>query len=174
MVFSSITFLCYFLPLFLATYLIFKCQHKRNIILLCFSLVFYAWGEPAYVLLMILSIIANWYFGRSIDTARTSKSKKNWLISGIVFNLGMLGVFKYTPFFIGTFALFSIPPEYASSLVNLVMPIGISFYTFQALSYIIDVYNKKCPYERNILDLGTYISMFPQLIFPCISDLLFY
>jgi alginate O-acetyltransferase complex protein AlgI len=164
MVFSSVTFLFFFLPLFLAVYLAFKIQHKRNLILLGFSLVFYAWGEPAYVLLMILSIIANWYFGRRIDVTTHSRKRIAWTTAAIFFNLGMLGVFKYAPLLIDTTSLLGIKLPYSSFLKQIALPIGISFYTFQALSYLIDLYRGHFHHERNILDLGTYIAMFPQLI----------
>jgi alginate O-acetyltransferase complex protein AlgI len=164
-VFSSITFLFYFLPLFLAAYFLPRKQHNRNKILLAFSLIFYAWGEPAYIFLMLLSITINWYLGKKVGTAEFKGTRKGWVCAALIFNLAMLVFFKYAAFLINSVGL---TPLFADSnadfVLNLALPIGISFYTFQAMSYLIDVYRGRFPYESSILDLGAYISMFPQLI----------
>ena len=157
MVFSSTIFMFMFLPLFLLCYFIAKKVKTRNIILLLFSLLFYAWGEPYYIFLMIISIIINYYLTILMD----KKKSKGLLIVLIVFNIGLLFSFKYVNFFINNInALFSLSIDN----INLSLPIGISFYTFQILSYVIDVYRKKVNVQRNIIKLATYISAFPQLI----------
>lgn len=165
MTFSSITFLFYFIPIFLMVYFLPNKQHDRNKVLLFFSIIFYAWGEPVYVFLMVGSIICNWYLGRKIGTIESRRSRKNWVTLGIVFNIGFLAIFKYASFLLDSFGL---SPFFASSytkfLLDLPLPIGISFYTFQAMSYLIDVYRGRFRYEQSLLDLGAYISMFPQLI----------
>ena len=156
MVFSSLTFLCVFLPLTLGAY--YLCPRRgRNAVLLAASLAFYAWGEPKYVLLMVLSITANYLFGRLIAAGR----KKLWLTVSLVFDLGLLCVFKYTCLLLDTFhALTGAQID----LPRLALPIGISFYTFQAMSYTIDVYRGTVAVQKNLADFGAYISMFPQLI----------
>ena len=157
MVFSSTIFMFMFLPLFLLCYFIAKKVKTRNIILLLFSLLFYAWGEPYYIFLMIISIIINYYLTILMD----KKKSKGLLILLIIFNIGLLFSFKYVNFFINNInALFSLSIDN----INLSLPIGISFYTFQILSYVIDVYRKKVNVQRNIIKLATYISAFPQLI----------
>ena len=156
MVFSSLIFLYVFLPAVLLLYYLMP-RRGRNAVLLFFSIVFYAWGEPVYVLGIIASVVINFLFGLALD-----KHKSKLLLAvNIIINLGFLGVFKYTGFIIGTidkiFGADIITPEIA-------LPIGISFYTFQALSYTIDVYRGKVAAGKNIIDFGAYITMFPQLI----------
>ena len=160
MLFSSSIFLFIFLPAVLLGYYLLRGQRARNLLLLGASLLFYAWGEPVYVFLMLFSICANYLLGRGID-ARRGGGRKTLLILAVVLNLGLLFVFKYLDFTIENLnALLGlqIPP------VELSLPIGISFFTFQALSYCIDVYRGTAEVQRNILDLGLYISFFPQLI----------
>ena len=160
MLFSSSVFLFIFLPAVLLGYYLLRGQRARNLLLLGASLLFYAWGEPVYVFLMLFSICANYLLGRGID-ARRGGGRKALLILAVVLNLGLLFVFKYLNFTIENLnALLGlhIPP------VELSLPIGISFFTFQALSYCIDVYRGTAEVQRNILDLGLYISFFPQLI----------
>ena len=160
MLFSSSVFLFIFLPAVLLGYYLLRGQRARNLLLLGASLLFYAWGEPVYVFLMLFSICANYLLGRGID-ARRGGGRKTLLILAVVLNLGLLFVFKYLNFTIENLnALLGlqIPP------VELSLPIGISFFTFQALSYCIDVYRGTAEVQRNILDLGLYISFFPQLI----------
>ena len=165
MVFSSLTFLFYFLPIFLLCYFSAERRVTRNLVLLVFSLFFYAWGEPAYIFLMALSIVGNWYFAKALAQAPSFAAKRRWLILSVVVNLGVLGFFKYLPFALHTMAmLFSLSIPYPRYLLDIPLPVGISFYTFQAMSYVIDVYRGRFPPERSVFDLGTYIVMFPQLI----------
>ena len=158
MVFSSPVFIFLFLPLI---YLINLVIPKRfsNIFLLLFSLLFYAWGEPLYVFLMIFSALVNFYLTIWIDTY--PYSRKTILITAIIFNIGILGLFKYADFLILTvngLMNTSFP------MLNLPLPIGISFYTFQTMSYVFDVYNKETSVQRNYFSLLFYITFFPQLI----------
>ena len=157
MVFSSVIFLFIFLPIFLLFYFFFKKRKYRNIVLLIFSLLFYSYGEPIYIFLMILSIIVNYFLVIFMD-----KNKSKFMfITLIVLNLSLILVFKYFDFFIGNVNnLFNLNIKY----LNLALPIGISFYTFQILTYVIDVYRKKVPVQKSIINLGCYISAFPQLI----------
>lgn len=158
MVFSSLTFIFVFLPLVLIFYFLSKDKYK-NYILLFFSILFYSWGEPKYALLMIISIIVNYFF--AILIKKYDKYKKLFLILSLVFNIGILFVFKYFNFFstnINNIFNINIP------ILNLTLPIGISFYTFQILTYVADVYNDKVKLQKNIFLLGMYISFFPQLI----------
>lgn len=158
MVFSSLIFLFLFLPTFLLCYFIPKKRKTKNIVLLIFSLLFYGYGEPIYVLLMILSIIVNYFIALWMD--KSSKPKK-WLIIDLVFNIGLLFFFKYTNFFLDNINnLFNLNIKFLS----ISLPIGISFYTFQILTYVIDVYKSKVPVQKSIINLGCYISAFPQLI----------
>lgn len=160
MVFSSITFLFYFLPLVFLCY--FLSPYKlKNFTLLFFSLIFYAWGEPVYILIMIFSSIVDYTHAMLIDKYRDTYKAKLALISSVVVNLSLLGFFKYSDFLISIFNdIFSknIP------LLNLSLPIGISFYTFQTMSYSIDVYRNEAPVQKNIISLATYVTLFPQLV----------
>lgn len=161
MVFSSTIFLCVYLPLVLLGYYI--CPKKgRNLFLLIVSLVFYAWGEPKYVFLMIFSILVNYIFGRLMDKNRgRQKRMKLLLVLSVVIDIGLLSVFKYTDFIITNVnAIFGANFD----LLNIALPIGISFYTFQAMSYTIDVYRDDVRVQKNLIDFGMYITMFPQLI----------
>ena len=157
MVFSSTVFLFMFLPLTYLLYLICKNITVRNVILIIASLFFYAYGEPKAVLLMILSIIVNYFFGLGMD----KKYKSQILILSVIFNLLMLYVFKYLSFSVSLFdniTGLNIPVPIIS------LPVGISFFTFQAMSYVIDVYKEPELKEKNILNIFLYISLFPQLI----------
>lgn len=161
MVFSSLLFLFYFLPLTLILYYIAPKKY-RNAVLFFVSLVFYAWGEPIYILLMLFSTLVDYTHGILIERYRNKGIiKKLILLSSVVINLGLLGFFKYGDFVIGNINLIfgtSIP------LMNFALPIGISFYTFQTMSYTIDVYRGEIPIQRNIISFGTYVTLFPQLI----------
>jgi len=161
MIFSSITFIYYFLPLLLIIYFIFPSKYK-NFILLIFSLAFYFLGEPKYIIILILSCIINYYLSKLIEKSKDNKRKqKLYLTLAVLYNVIQLLIFKYTDFFIenvNNIFNTSIPFMY------LIMPIGISFFTFQALGYIIDVYNNKHKPAKNILDFMTYICLFPQLV----------
>ena len=158
MTFSSLMFIFVFLPLFIISYFIFKNNNYRNFIILIFSLIFYAYGEPIYILLMLFSIFINYIIGLCIDKF---DKRQLFLIIGISINLLMLGIFKYTDFII---EIINTLLKTNIGYVNIPLPIGISFYTFQSLSYIIDVYLKKVKVQKNIMNLGCYISFFPQLI----------
>ena len=164
MLFSSTVFIYYFLPVALFVYyLVFrKKRFLQNIFLFLASLFFYGWGEPEFVFIMILSIIVNWFFGLTIDEKKDDHSLSKLLVAlDAAFNVAVLFLFKYLVFTINTIntlPLINLPnPEIA-------LPIGISFFTFQALSYVIDVYRGKVSAQKNILDVGLYISFFPQLI----------
>ncbi len=158
MVFSSAVFLFGFLPLILLLYYISKNRTYRNIILCLFSFLFYSFGEPIYILLMLFSIIFNYLMAIWFSN---SKYKKILFIFTIIINVLLLGYFKYFDFFISIInSIFNSKILYQ----NISLPIGISFYTFQIMSYIIDVYRGKVKVQRNILKLATYISLFPQLI----------
>lgn len=160
MVFSSIPFLFRFLPIFMMLYFAAP-RRMKNIILFLGSLVFYAWGEPVYVLLMLFSTLSDYLHGRLIGSCRSRNAARGLLISSVVVNLGILGFFKYSDFLIG-----SINQLLGSSipLLELPLPIGISFYTFQTMSYTIDCYRGEAKVQKNILDFGVYVTMFPQLI----------
>lgn len=167
MVFSSFEFICWFLPCFLLIYYLTPFRWKNACILL-FSLVFYAHGtadNPEYVLLIVISLIVNYALG--IFIGRSKVHKKPWLVLGLIYNFGILFVFKYLDFVIGNLnnVLHNFLPEMKEIQgVNLVLPIGISFFTFQIVSYLIDVYRGTVKEEYGIVTLGTYILMFPQLI----------
>ena len=157
MLFSSITFIYYFLPMLLLVYFLVPKNYK-NIVLLIFSLVFYFLGEPKYILILLLSCVINYFLGIKISDG---KNKKLFLVIGVIYNISQLLVFKYTDFFINNVNnLFGtdIPFTY------IVMPIGISFFTFQALGYVIDIYREKHKSAKTLTDFITYVSLFPQLI----------
>jgi alginate O-acetyltransferase complex protein AlgI len=166
MVFSSLDFLFYFLPVVLGAYFLVPrgrdCRWK-NLVLLVFSLLFYAWGEPVYVLLMIFSILMDYGLGLWLEREKTRPGghPRLVLVVSVALNLALLGFFKYADFLIGTLNSLTgagIP------LFNLPLPIGISFYTFQAMSYLIDLYRGDVEVQRSPLSFGTYVSLFPQLI----------
>jgi len=161
MVFSNLFFLYLFLPVLFILYYGFKNDAYRRIILVLFSLVFYAWGEPVCVFLMIALVLFDYVFGHVIDRADSSKAKKIWLIIAIVVNLSILGIYKYLGFFtetINTVLGVSIP------VFSITMPIGISFFTFQTMSYVIDVYRGDTEVQNSFFKLLLYVSFFPQLI----------
>ncbi len=161
MVFSSLLFLFIFLPVFLTVYFILP-KSLRNLILFLASLMFYAWGEPVYVSIMIFSTVLDYTCGRIIDRFREHKLiPKLGLGLSLIGNLGMLGFFKYADFFISnTNALLGTHWD----LLRIALPIGISFYTFQTMSYTIDLYRGKIQVQKNIIAFGAYVAMFPQLI----------
>lgn len=160
MVFSSIPFLFFFFPLFLILYYIVPFKIK-NYILLIFSLVFYAWGEPVYIILMIFSSFINYLAGLLIDKSNNKNKRKVILVVSVIINLLILGFFKYVDFFI---EIVNGITGFNIGQLELGLPIGISFFTFQAMSYVIDVYRKEVVHEKNFFIFMTYISMFPQLI----------
>ena len=161
MVFSSLLFLFIFLPVFLICYFMIP-KPWRNFILFLGSLMFYAWGEPIYVSIMLFSTVLDYTCGRIIDRFRDHKVlPKVGLGISLVGNLGLLSYFKYADFFI-TNINNSFGSQFA--LLNLALPIGISFYTFQTMSYTIDLYRGKIDVQKNIISFGAYVTMFPQLI----------
>ena len=158
MLFSSIPFLFYFLPAVVGVYFLVP-RRWRNLVLLVFSLVFYGWGEPRYLFLMAGSILA--CYGCGLAMARWPERKKLWLWVSVALAAALMGIFKYADFFIGSVNAatgLSIP------LLRLALPIGISFYTFQCLSYVIDVYRGHVPAQRSLVAFGAYVCLFPQLI----------
>ncbi len=160
MLFSSIPFLYYFLPIVLILYFIAP-KGLKNAVLLLASLFFYAWGEPKYVLLMIASIIIGYISGLLIEAFREKGISKIILGISVAINLGFLAYFKYADFFIENFNTvtgLSVP------FLRIALPIGISFYTFQILSYSVDVYRGDAPAQKNPVNLAAYVAMFPQLI----------
>ena len=161
MVFSSIVFLFYFLPLFLIA---FYASGRNKYVALLFSLIFYAWGEPVYVLLLLGSIYLNFRLGLLIDDTPGPAARKRVLFGAIAINIGSLIVFKYTGFLLENLAVLLRRPPDTWLLLKPDLPLGISFYTFHALSYLIDVYRRDVPAERSLRDLALYISMFPQLV----------
>ena len=162
MVFSSLTFLCIFLPAVLILDRLFKNIHIKNALLLVASLLFYAYGEPVFVLLMTESALLNYLMARLIDRFNNNlKLKKTFLTLGVIINLGLLVFFKYSAFLIT-----SINNTLSASIPvpDVTLPLGISFFTFQAMSYVIDVYRGDCGVQKNFGRLLLYISFFPQLI----------
>ena len=160
MVFSSVMFLFYFLPILLFVYFIFPKKY-RNYVLLIFSLIFYFIGEPINILFLFLSCLINYYFSLYFDKINDNKKKKILFISVISYNILQLIFFKYINFFIDNLNLI---PMVDIPFFNILMPIGISFYTFQAISYVCDVYNKKHSPAKNLFTYMTYLTLFPQLI----------
>ena len=179
MVFSDLLFIFVFLPFFILTYVLgtwldkkriqnaVSCEEPlgrpmlwRNISLIIFSVLFYSWGEPVYIFLMLIAVAINYVSGLMISRSNSDRVRKVWLIVGVALDLAILGCFKYLGFFASILVSVGLPvgvPEIA-------LPIGISFYIFQSISYIVDVYRRESPVQKNIFDLLLYISMFPQLI----------
>ena len=161
MVFSSLSFLTLFLPLTLIAYFIAPRQ-ARNAVLFAVSLVFYAWGEPVYVVLMLFSALSDWAHGLLLEKwDERPRLRCAALISSVSINLGLLGFFKYAGLVVRTL---NAALGLSLSVPAVALPIGISFYTFQTMSYTIDVYRRKCPAQRDLLAFGCYVAMFPQLI----------
>ena len=159
MVFSSSVFLFLFLPVVLAIYYNPWCKARwfRNTFLFAASLLFYAWGEPMFALIMLVSVLLNWLIGLGMQAP---KMKRPLLVAAIVYNLGLLAFFKYTGFFLDNLGLL-LGKSFAFELA---LPIGISFFTFQILSYVFDVYRGDAAVQKNPLNVGLYIALFPQLI----------
>lgn len=179
MVFSDLLFIFVFLPFFILTYLAgsaidrlrlnramgkgevtIKPMLWRNISLIIFSILFYSWGEPVYMLLMLVAVIINYIAGLFISKSENRNVRKTWLIIGVVADLAILASFKYLGFFAQTLATLGLPVP----VPQIALPIGISFYIFQSISYLVDVYRKESPVQKNFFDLLLYIAMFPQLI----------
>ena len=179
MVFSDLLFIFVFLPFFVITYLlgtgIDKWRIKRaikrdeepksimlwrNVSLIIFSLLFYSWGEPVYILLMLVSVLINYISGRCIHGMKSDKVRKVWLFIGVGLDLVILGSFKYLGFFASSLAAIGLQVP----IPEIALPIGISFYIFQSISYLVDVYRRESPVQKNFFNLLLYIAMFPQLI----------
>ena len=161
MVFSSLIFLYGFFSLSLLAYSLCRSRKAQNWVLLIFSLIFYAWGEPKYVLLLMFMAFASWACALGVDRASSRRDQRGWVMLAAVIDIGLIGYFKYADFFLSSVNAvtgLSLP------LLKLSLPIGISFYTFQVLSYVIDVYRSETAAQRNFIDLATYVSLFPQLI----------
>ena len=161
MVFSSLLFLFWFMPIFFILYYLAP-EKLKNVVLFIGSIIFYAWGEPKYLILIGISIVVNYACGILINAFEGKIiARKLAFIFALLFDFGMLFVFKYTNFFIGNI---NAVTGAGIAEVDITLPLGISFYTFQIASYIIDLYRRKINVEKNILTLGTYLVMFPQLI----------
>ena len=161
MVFSSLTFLFGYLPLTLALYFIAPLR-RRNFVLLLASLFFYGWGEPVYVGVMFLSIFIDYTHGLLVERFRQQDRLARWFVGqSVVFNLLLLGFFKYWDFLAANLSLL---PGITVPQLGLPLPLGISFFTFQTMSYTIDVYRRDAPVQRNIIGFGAYVTLFPQLI----------
>ena len=161
MLFSSIPFLYYFLPLVLAVYFLTP-RAGKNAVLFLSSLLFYAWGEPKFCIFMLLSILQGYVFGRLIEKhAQNKKRSKLFLTASVALSLALLAYCKYADFFLSSV---NAVTGLSFKLLYVALPIGISFYTFQILSYVVDVYRGSVPAQKSFLKLGTYIAMFPQLI----------
>lgn len=163
MIFSSLLFLFRFLPAVLVLYYLAP-RPLRNLVLLLCSLVFYAWGEPVYIILMIVSILVSYTGGILVDrfkTQRKRRAARAALLGSSVVSLSLLGFFKYADFLIGTVDSLT---GAGINLLKIALPIGISFYTFQTMSYTIDVYRGEAKVQKNLISFGAYVTMFPQLI----------
>lgn len=175
MVFSDLLFIFVFLPFFALTYLLGGWIDRRriksdpavsspmmwrNISLVIFSLLFYSWGEPVYILLMLLSVILNYVSGLVMASRKSRGARKSWLVIGVALDIAILASFKYLGFFAEGLNQLGI----AVNVPKIALPIGISFYIFQSISYLVDVYRKDTPVQKNFMDLLLYIAMFPQLI----------
>lgn len=160
MLFSSLTFLFLFFPIVCAAYLLAR-KEIRNYILLIASIIFYAWGEPRYLAIMILTILVNYIGANYISRSRNQLHRKLILAATIIANLSSLFYFKYF-----NFVMDNINAAFNAniSVIDVVMPIGISFYTFQAMSYVIDVYRKEVSVQKDVYKLSLYITLFPQLV----------
>lgn len=165
MIFSSVIFLFVFLPLVLFVYFVILRKHRRaqNIFLCIASLFFYAWGEPKFVFVLILSIIVNWIFGLLVsNNLKNKKVSKVYVALDIIFNLVVIFIFKYLAFSISNINI--LAEKSLISVPSIVLPIGISFFTFQAISYVVDIYRRRAKAQKSLLNVGLYISFFPALI----------
>ena len=161
MVFSSLTFLCLFLPVVVGLHSLVKNGTARNAILLAASLLFYAWGEPVWIVAMLFATAVNYVCARVIVNAKTEGGRKLALVVGILISLAALVYFKYAAFLVNNFCGLT---GLSYRMTQPKLPIGISFYTFQIITYTVDVYRGKAPLQRNPLWLLLYVSLFPQLI----------
>ena len=157
MSFAGLAFLFFFLPVVLVGYYCFP-RRWRNVFLLAANLVFYRWGEPWFLPIILVTAVANWLIGRRIAACAEAGTRRLWLGAALVLDLGLLVVFKYTGFLLDTMGL-------GQALAKpLPLPLGISFYTFQVISYVVDVYRKTAPAEKSVVSFATYMTFFPQLI----------
>ena len=163
MVFSSITFLFYFLPIFLISYLVTPTIKAKNVVTLLFSLVFYAWGEPRFILVLLFSIVFNFFAALIIDQ-RVGAARRVALGFAVAGNLLVLAIFKYANFITGNLAALLAPLGISAPKTQIALPLGISFFTFHCLSYIIDIYRRRFRANRDPVDVALYISLFPQLV----------
>ncbi|MBQ3062459.1 MAG: MBOAT family protein [Clostridia bacterium] len=160
MIFSSPMFFAVYLPVVLVLYYL-SPRKVKNLTLFILSLIFYGWGEPVYVSLMLFSTVLDYTCGRMVDKYRGTKRSKLWLCVSVCANLGLLGIFKYSGFVVSSVnSLLGL----SLKVPQLALPIGISFYTFQTMSYTIDVYRGEAPVQKDIIAFGTYVTLFPQLI----------
>ena len=160
MLFSSLEFL-FFLPIIVVLYFLLK-ETYRNAFLVCVSLLFYAWGEPKFVIILVGMSLLNYFLALMIDKCRNRlKAAKALLVISLICNIGVLFIFKYT-----NFAVANVNRFFGMHLsqTNIMLPIGISFFTFKTMSYVIDVYRGRVPAQKNVLNVGLYISFFPQLL----------
>ena len=159
--FSSLPFLFGFLPITLAIYFVVPLRW-RNLVLLLTSLIFYGWGEPVYIGIMGLSILIDYTHGMLVEKYRSRDALARWFVAeSVLLNLGLLGFFKYWDFFAANLSLI---PGVSIPALGLPLPIGISFFTFQTMSYTIDVYRQDAPAQKNMVSFGAYVTMFPQLV----------
>jgi alginate O-acetyltransferase complex protein AlgI len=163
MIFSSISFLFYFLPVFLVAYFLAPTNLLKNLVALVFSLVFYGWGEPWFVLVLVGSIIFNTVMGLLIDRLG-GWARRVALVAAVTANLLLLGVFKYTNFVMGNLNTVLQPLGFGAFSPNIPLPLGISFFTFHCLSYVIDIYRGRFRANRNLIEVALYIALFPQLV----------
>ncbi len=158
MVFSSLIFLCAFFPLSLLAYSFCRTQKAQNAVLLIFSLVFYAWGEPKYILLLMFMAFTSWLCALGVEWAGSILGKRLWVVTAAVIDIGLIGFFKYSAL---VCSLFGPVPEFVSRIA---LPIGISFYTFQLLTYVVDVYRREAPAQRSYWNVLLYAALFHQCI----------
>ena len=161
MVFSSLTFLCAFLPAVLLLYTLSKNITYKNAVLTAASLVFYAWGEPSLLVLLIAATIVNYVLALILGRCEKKRSKRVVLALAVAFDIAMIGVFKYAGFIVSSV---NAVLHTAIAVPQISLPLGISFYTFQILTYVIDVYRGDTPVQKSYLKFLTFVSMFPQLI----------
>ena len=161
MVFSSLVFLYVFLPACLVASWLTSRTRAQNVFLLLASLFFYAWGEPIYVILLLLTCFVIWLCGILLGRARSRRARRGWLVAAIIFALASLVYFKYTGFMV---EILNTLPFFNFQVPQITLPIGISFYTFQALTYIIDLYRGEIRIQRSYARFLLYVSLFPQLI----------
>ncbi len=160
MLFSSLTFLYYFLPIVLLLYFLVP-KNARNALLVVASLFFYGWGEPKYLVIMLVSILCGYILGQVLGRLQSNTGRKLCLAAALLVHLGLLGWFKYADFFLESFGQLTGLPV---PILSIALPLGISFYTFQIMGYLIDIYRKEITPQRSLIRFAAYVSLFPQLI----------